>query len=86
MKKYILYICLLFVWVACSETVHIDKTVEEQPSIFPDYAGVTIPSNIAPLNFALATDEKEAYAFFVVGENRFEVEAKDGKFIIPVSK
>lgn len=86
MKKYILYICLLFVWTACTETIHIDKTAEEPLSIFPDYAGVTIPANIAPLNFTLTTGEKEAYAFFAVGENRFEVKAKDGKFIIPVSK
>ncbi len=34
------------------------QTVNEQPSIYPDYTDVTIPCNIAPLNFMVKGDVK----------------------------
>ena len=36
------------------------KDAKCQPAIFPDYCDVTIPCNIAPLNFMLPADEYEA--------------------------
>ena len=36
---------------ACTETVSDAKQETVQPQIYPDYLGVTIPVNIAPLNF-----------------------------------
>lgn len=33
------------------------KEVQGQPAIFPDYCDVTVPCNIAPLNFMLQADE-----------------------------
>ena len=64
MKK-ILYIlftihCSLFTLLllsACTETVSDAKQENALPQIYPDYLGVTIPVNIAPLNFNIA-DEK----------------------------
>ena len=60
MKK-ILYRCWLLAigcWLlaACTETVSDAKQETAQPDIYPDYIGVTIPVNIAPLNFSM-TDE-----------------------------
>ncbi|MBR0259782.1 MAG: PD40 domain-containing protein [Prevotella sp.] len=52
--------CLLFIvycFAACTETVSDAKQETAQPSIYPDYIGVTIPVNIAPLNFSMADDE-----------------------------
>ena len=34
-------------------------TVDREPSIFPDYHGVTIPPNICPLNFRI--DEEGSF-------------------------
>ena len=51
-----LFTLLLFL-AACSETVKDAKQETAQPNIYPDYIGVTIPVNIAPLNFCMA-DEK----------------------------
>jgi Tol biopolymer transport system component len=51
--------CLLFIvycFAACTETVSDAKQETAQPSIYPDYIGVTIPVNIAPLNFSMADD------------------------------
>ena len=50
----------LFIWVlltaACTDGVKNATTADRLPPIFPDYAGVTVPVGIAPLNFALAED------------------------------
>ena len=51
--------CLLFVvycFAACTETVSDAKQENVQPQIYPDYIGVTIPVNIAPLNFSMADE------------------------------
>lgn len=53
--------CLLllasYLVAACTETVSDAKQETAQPNIYPDYIGVTIPVNIAPLDFCMA-DEK----------------------------
>jgi Periplasmic component of the Tol biopolymer transport system len=48
---------LLLFFAACTETVSDAKQEAAQPQIYPDYLGVTVPVNIAPLNFCMA-DEK----------------------------
>ena len=60
MKK-ILYILLttlfLISFVACTtETVSDARQEKALPQIYPDYLGVTIPVNIAPLNFCMADE------------------------------
>ena len=50
---------------ACTETVSDAKQETAQPQIYPDYLGVTIPVNIAPLNFGMA-DEKASLVDAVI--------------------
>ena len=53
MKKFLfIYLCLIL--VACTETVRDAKQEAALPDIFPAYTGVTVPANIAPLNFCMA--------------------------------
>ena len=55
MKKILsLYILLLLVCGCTTETVSDAKQENALPRIYPDYTGVTIPVNIAPLNFCMA--------------------------------
>ena len=42
--------------MACTETVTDAKQEVEQPRIYPDYVGVTVPVNIAPLCFNMADE------------------------------
>ena len=58
MKKIlsILLFSLLLLSTACTETVSDAKQENVQPQIYPDYVGVTIPVNIAPLNFNMADE------------------------------
>ena len=48
---------MLLLMTACTETVSDARQENTLPQIYPDYLGVTIPVNIAPLNFCMA-DEK----------------------------
>ena len=57
--------CLLF--AACTEAVSDAKQENALPQIYPDYLGVTIPVNIAPLNFGM-TDEKALLVDAVVSD------------------
>lgn len=47
---------MLLLLVACQPQPDHVKESGNQPDIYPDYVGVTVPAEIAPLNFAM-TDE-----------------------------
>lgn len=50
-----------FIWLSsCSDSPRDVETVGKLPEIFPDYAGVTVPSTIAPLNFQVMDGDKAA--------------------------
>ncbi len=85
MNKNYIYICMLAVLSACSSAPKADKMVDKQPVIAPDYAGVTIPSNIAPLDFKIVGGG-DAYATFAGGGEQFSVHGANGCFEIPASK
>jgi len=67
MKRYIstyLYLVAVAFLLLCSCVHHPDVPSSSQkadglPAIYPDYCDVTIPCNIAPLNFMLPADEYE---------------------------
>lgn len=68
MKRYIHYYTLLFsaailLLASCASRPDVPSSSKETkslPAIFPDYCNVTVPYNIAPLNFMLPADEFEA--------------------------
>lgn len=80
------YILLLTVLVSCSGAVRISEQLSEKPAIYPDYDGVTVPVNIVPLNFSLASAGEEARAIFSSAGQKVEVKAKKGQFVIPPSQ
>lgn len=51
----------------CSHSVPVAQEIGALPATEPDYTGVTVPANIAPLNFHI-TDEADAYVT-VIGES-----------------
>ena len=52
---------------ACSSKPADVRMVDHMPEIYPDYIGVTIPTDIAPLNFAMADDDVDAVDVEVKG-------------------
>ena len=73
--------------VSCSMSHNIDEYTSDEVTIFPDYVDVTVPPNIAPLDFSV-TDSMEAESMFAVLEgadgSTVTVDAEDGFFDIPV--
>ena len=54
MKKIFFSLLSVLLLTACTtENVSDAKQEKNQPHIYPDYLGVTIPVNIAPLNFGM---------------------------------
>ena len=53
-----LAICLLA--ISCNNNIVITSRVDTPIRIFPDYDKVTVPVNIAPLNFSVMEDTGEA--------------------------
>ncbi len=67
----------------CRE-IRIAGETDTLPPIFPDYVEVTVPPNIAPLNFRLDSDARRARVF--LSAEGMEVEVKGPEFIIPLDK
>lgn len=66
-------ICLLMLLAACSSTPK-DVTVSSQlPKIYPDYVDVTVPTDIAPLNFNAVGKEVETVDVVVKGSKGGEL-------------
>ena len=72
---------------SCDTTIEPTKHINRLPSIFPDYTDVTIPCNIAPMDFQLNRAENlETQLVISGGETTFQVEGKQGDFDIPIKK
>lgn len=62
---------------ACSGVPENAEAAGRAPAMTPDYAGVTIPSNIAPLTFAYTEEGDRYVTVFSVGEKRLVVKGRD---------
>lgn len=61
---------MLLIVVACGEKPSEVTKVDKEPTIYPDYSGVTVPVNIAPLNFMVREDQSSA--IYVVAKGNGE--------------
>ena len=84
MKKiyYLLMGCLLL--VGCSQKPHDITMVSQLPAIYPDYVGVTVPANIAPLNFCMEDEGYTAMSVQIKGSRKgaMETSGEDAEFDI----
>ena len=63
-----LYLCVsVLFYSACSSVPQNPTKVDELPKIYPDYVGVTIPVEIAPLNFNCVEDDIDCLDVIVRG-------------------
>jgi len=85
-KSLFLFFIITLFLMSCSDFRSDCKKTNVQPKIYPDYIGVTIPYNIAPLNFCLKEKIKEGKAIFSCQDESFEVDAQEGSFTIPERK
>ena len=59
---------------------------DEEPGIFPDYSGVTVPANIAPMNFMVEGAMGIQAVFYLDGEEVSRVRGKEETIGIPQKK
>ena len=64
---------------SCQRPLPEATLLEEELTLFPDYREVTIPHNIAPLNFKLRTAEPSILVLSC-GEDQVRIDTEDGVF------
>ena len=79
----ILASCILLA-AGCTRAAGVSVQLDEDPPIFPDYSGVTVPRNIAPLNFRLDAPGDASFAILSAGE--LSVRISGPEFRIPTRK
>ena len=83
-----LFICVFFALAACrNEPKGTAEEAGRDALIEPDYSGVTIPPNIAPLNFIIK-EPGTSYFVKIYGPSvpELKISTDDGKIIFPVSE
>jgi len=86
MKKWIVPLCVAFIFCACSSGPDNPEKVDRLPLIFPDYTDVTIPDGIAPLNFNFAGGDFEMMDVVVKGAGGEELHSRGGEADFNVGK
>ena len=81
---------VLIAWVlfsACSENISGSRKVDQNVAIYPDYSGITIPNNIAPLNFMVKDPADKVVAVYKLnGKELFRVNSGDGVITVSAGK
>ena len=75
----LIFIFVLFLISGCTTDPENIAEIDHEPVIEPDYSGVTIPQNIAPMNFMIREDGK-FFSLYIKSSNGFEkkIRSKDG--------
>ena len=84
MKRFII-ISAAALLIAASCSISPEATLDEFPPIFPDYTDVTVPCNIAPLNFRLDCEDAGASALVLSAGDR-TVQVRGPEFSIPLKE
>lgn len=70
----------------CSAEVNNAQSIAQEPTIFPDYTSVTIPQNIAPLNFRVEGHTGPSQAMLKAGKEVLKVKSSDNRIMISEKK
>ena len=73
MRRFLLGIIGIVGLLGCSRDPENPTMVEQLPEIYPDYIGVTIPADIAPLNFNFADEDIDCMDVVVKGSKGGEI-------------
>jgi len=85
MKKIFFLFTTIAFLTACHQSVPDAKPVNALPELIPDYIGITVPPNIAPLGFMLADSISDGIAVFVANNMEITVHARHGQFFLGAS-
>jgi hypothetical protein len=81
------FVILMGILSACSDPEQTFTEIQREPLITPDYSGITIPPNIAPLNFIIK-EKAENYLVKLHAQDGdiVRVSSTDGKILISLGK
>lgn len=82
----VLSILIIFVVISCGSWRNPALTTDCEPAVFPDYKAVTVPCNIAPLNFMIEGAERVQAVFSCEGYQSLKIVGKNGILMIPQKK
>jgi hypothetical protein len=86
-SRVVLFIFISIIFNACSGKIPVHKEVERAVTILPDYSGIVIPPNIAPLNFTIKeSGEKYLVKLYEGGEESITISSSTGNIHIPEEK
>ena len=87
LRHNLLFFILITLLSGCNAKPGDIPETERIASIDPDYTGITIPCNIAPMNFKITEEGTRFYARFTSSSgNKIEVSSRDGIIDIPEGK
>ena len=87
MYKSVFLVVVSILLAGCTASVpKVNKVVDEWPGIYPDYVGVTVPSNIAPLRFKVSEQVDDAIALLAYGNDEWVEKADEGSFLFSEKK
>ena len=86
MRRLFVVMALAFMLACGSHPEGVKDKVDAMPPIFPDYVGVTVPVNIAPLNFMIEGVEHLEAVFMRDGAELLAVKSRKGVVDIPIAK
>lgn len=78
MKTHIILSIGALALAGCSQNIDISGHLDQRPRIYPDYVDVTVPCNIAPLNFHVEDTRGDVAAIFSYGDASLTVTGSDG--------
>ena len=83
MRKFKALAIIALIPVACTPKVDDPAPDAAEAAIFPDYKEITVPPNIAPLNFSLEEGEEKGVAILENGGKKLVLKSRKGGFNIP---
>lgn len=90
MKNCFIYSCQIILTgflFACSNSISSYTEIKREPKITPDYSGITIPPNIAPLNFAINEKaDKYQIKLYPLNDDGIVITSTDRDIHIPSGK
>jgi len=84
--QHLYILSLLIFMLSCNNTPENIKATNSYPNIYPDYINVTIPENIAPLNFMIRGDSCEKMKATIIGKQQSITIKGKNKIQIPIKK
>ena len=78
MRRLMLLLGISVLICSCSKDIETVGEITGTLEIFPDYKDVTVPVNIAPMNFQVMTDASDVTVIVTAGDSEYLVKADDG--------